>query len=477
MKNNRESLQRDSLRSGLKLKGRSRRKAAVMQKEAEQGTRVRRNDILPLLQIESYPIDALKSPVRRLRKSDISHIREIANSINALGFNVPLLVGKDNVLIDGDSRLEAAKILGLSSVPCIRVDHLDETEERLLRLAVNRLSEKGVWDVEALEAEFQELIIAEAPIEISGFGLDEIDQLVISGIEAREARDLAPLHGTTAIARVNDIFLLGSHRLICGDATDPAVVSRLMGNDVARIVLTDEPFNVSIGGHVTGGDHREFVMASGEMTDAQFLDFNRKWMDAVIPHLVDGGILGTFIDWRGLPVAHTAAVGLGLVPLNLVVWAKTNAGMGSLYRSQHELLPLFKQGVASHVNNIALGKRGRHRSNLWIYPGASSLGSDARRGLHDHPTVKPTAMLEDALIDLSNRNEIVLDPFLGSGSTLIAAEKSGRMCRGIELDPLYNDVIIRRYEAETGVAAILAESGETFKQLAARRVSKQNNDC
>jgi DNA modification methylase len=196
-----------------------------------------------------------------------------------------------------------------------------------------------------------------------------------------------------------------------------------MRADVARMVLTDEPFNVAIGGHVTGGEHREFVMASGEMTDAQFLEFNQKWVDAVLPHLMDGGILGTFIDWRGLPIAHAAATTLGLTPLNLVVWAKTNAGMGSLYRSQHELLPLFKKGDAAHVNNIALGKRGRHRTNLWTYPGASSVGSDARKGLQDHPTVKPTAMLQDALIDLTNRGEIVLDPFLGSGSTLIAADK------------------------------------------------------
>jgi DNA modification methylase len=210
-------------------------------------------------------------------------------------------------------------------------------------------------------------------------------------------------------------------------------------------------------------------MASGEMSDSQFEEFNRKWMDAVLPHLVDGGILGTFIDWRGLPIVHTAATGLGLISLNLIVWAKTNAGMGSLYRSQHELLPLFKKGAAPHVNNIALGKRGRHRTNVWVYPGASSLGSDAREGLQDHPTVKPTAMRQDALIDLTNRGELVLDPFLGSGSTLIAAEKTGRVCCGIELDPLYVDVIIRRYEADTGIATILADSGEPFENVAARR--------
>jgi DNA modification methylase len=168
-------------------------------------------------------------------------------------------------------------------------------------------------------------------------------------------------------------------------------------------------------------------MASGEMTDAEFLGFNEAWMGAVLPCLCDGAVFGTYIDWRGLPTVSAAAGKLGLKPLNLVVWSKTNAGMGSLYRSQHELLPLFKSGSAPHVNNVELGKRGRWRSNVWTYPGASSLGSDARRGLKDHPTVKPTAMLEDALLDLTNRGDIVIDPFLGSGSTLIAAEATGRI--------------------------------------------------
>src|SRR3984893_4218385 len=212
-----DGLRRDSLREDLKAKGRSRREAAARHAEAEKGSRPRRNDILPLIQIEAYPVDALKSHVRNLRRSDPAHVREIANSINTLGFNVPLLVGKDNVVVDGDSRLEAAKLLGLSSVPCIRVDHLDEVEQRLLRLAVNRLGEKGLWDIGELEAEFKELITADVPIEISGFGSDEIDQVVSGRNEdGCKAGDLAPLPGASASARVNDLFLLGSHRLLCG---------------------------------------------------------------------------------------------------------------------------------------------------------------------------------------------------------------------------------------------------------------------
>jgi DNA modification methylase len=210
-------------------------------------------------------------------------------------------------------------------------------------------------------------------------------------------------------------------------------------------------------------------MASGEMTDAEFQAFNTAWIGACLSNLRDGGLFATFIDWRGYPAVVAAASGVGLAPINLIVWAKAYAGMGSFYRSQHELLPLFKKGEAPHVNNIMLGKNGRWRSNVWAYPGASSLGSDARKGLQEHPTVKPTAMLEDALLDMTKRGDIVIDPFLGSGSTLIACEKTGRRCRGLELDPRYVEVILRRYEAVAKRPAILENTGEPYVDLATRR--------
>ena len=458
------------------LKGKSRRRRDGLTRLAAPAAAPRplRNDVLPHLEVVHLALDALRSPARQVRLRDAAHVREVAAAISAVGFCDPILIGKDSVVLDGEVRLAAAKLLGLDRVPCIRIDHLTTAEQRLLRLAVNRLGEKGQWDLDELKIEFEELILDDAPIEISGFTLDEIDQIVIGDeLEAVEQGPLAPEPGAVAVARLGDIFQLGPHRLICGDATDPTVLRLLMhGDPSARLVLTDEPYNVPIAGHVTGGAHREFAMAAGEMTDEQFLGFNVAWIEAAIRHLCDGGVFGTFIDWRGAPTVAAAAARLGLTPLNLIVWAKTNAGMGSLYRSQHELLPLFKKGDAPHVNNIELGKRGRWRSNVWKYPGASSLGSDARRGLQDHPTVKPTAMLEDALLDLSNRGDIVLDPFLGSGSTLIAADRTGRVCRGVEFDPLYVDVIIRRYEAATGEAAVLRETGECFADLAARRAGE-----
>ena len=456
------------------LKGKSRRRREDISRlasAAAAATCPRRNDILPKLELVDIALDELQLPVRKVRNLDPAHVREVAGSISALGFCDPILIGKRNLVLDGVVRIQALRQLGVSHASCIHMDHLSEVEQRALRLSVNRLGEKGEWNLDELTIEFGELILIDAPIEIIGFERDEIDQIVQGEpAVAIEQGPLAVESGGEPVSRLGDVFQLGVHRVICGDATDAEVVRALMNGDpLARVLLTDEPYNVKISGHVTGGAHREFAMASGEMSSAEFLAFNEAWMEAALPCLCEGGVLATFIDWRGNPIVHVAATKLGLIPLNLIIWTKTNAGMGSLYRSQHELLPLFKNGDAPHVNNIQLGKKGRWRSNVWTYPGASTLGSDARRGLQDHPTVKPTAMLEDALLDLTNRGDIVLDPFLGSGSTLIAADNTGRVCRGVELDPLYVDVIMRRYEAASGKNAVLIETGESFVEISTRR--------
>lgn len=454
------------------LQARNRRHRAQMTSASQvAGPSPRRNDLLPALTLEYVHMRDLRPSAAKLRRLEPIHVREVAVSIARLGFCDPLLIGVDGELIDGEARYAAADQLGLELAPCIRVGHLNRDELRVLRLAVNRLAEKGQWDLDALKIEFEQLIVVDAPIEISGFAPAEIDHILL-GEEANglETGPLEPPAGATPVSRPGDVFLLGPHRIVCGDARDPEIVCLLMGDDPpAQLLLTDEPYNVPIAGNVSRGDHREFAMASGEMSGAEYLAFNQAWMRAFLPVLVDGAILATFIDWRGYPVVHAAATNLGLTALNLIVWSKTNAGMGSLYRSQHELLPMFKKGCAPHINNIELGRKGRWRSNVWTYPGASSIGSDSRRGLQDHPTVKPTAMLKDAIIDLTRRGDNVLDPFLGSGSTLIAAEKTNRVCRGVELDPLYIDVIVRRYEAVSGELSILVETGETFGELAERR--------
>ena len=430
-----------------------------------------RNDLLPKLRLIDRAPDLLRIPPRNVRMIEPAHVRELANSMALLGFTVPVLIDNEGTILDGVTRVEAAKLLGLATIPCIVADHLTASERKLLRVAANRLGEKGTWNFDTLKVELEELILDEAPIEIGGFELAEIDGILCETAAAIEQGPLVPAENQRAVAQIGDVYRLGRHELICGDATDPEVLRRLMRDDEARLVFTDQPYNVPISGHVTGGAHREFEMASGELSDAEFAAFNAAWIGAALPHLSNGGMLATFIDWRGLMSVSAAALNAGLSQLNLVVWAKTNAGMGSLYRSQHEMLPLFKKGATAHVNNVDLGRKGRWRSNLWTYPGASTIGSDARRGLQHHPTVKPVTMLLDAMLDLTSRGDIVLDPFLGSGSTLMAAEKAHRVCRGIELDPLYVDVIARRFELATGRPAILAETGETFQALERRRLA------
>jgi DNA modification methylase len=460
-----------SMKDALTAKGRRRRERLTGLAAASSAAAPPiRNDVLPKLELVEVALGDLVFPPRKLRKNDAVHIREVATAISSLGFCDPVLTDEHNCVLDGMIRVEAAKSLGLSYIPCIRANHLTASEHRLLRLALNRLGEKGSWDFDELKLELEELVLDEVPIEITGFSMLEVDQIVLTENPAAfEAGPLAPDPDARPVAQFGDVFSVGKHRVICGDATDPCTLAILMADDEARLLLTDEPYNVPIAGHVTSGLHREFVMGSGEMNNAQFRAFNVDWMSAAIPHVCDGGLFGTFIDWRGYAAVLAGAEELGLSALNLIVWGKTNAGMGSLFRSQHELLPLFKKGKVPHVNNVELGKHGRWRSNLWTYPGASSMGSEARKGLQHHPTVKPVAMLEDALLDMTMRSDIVLDPFLGSGSTLIAAERTDRRCRGLELDPLYVDVILRRYEAATGRRAVLEMTGETYAELALRR--------
>ena len=451
---------RSAFIGSLRGKSQRRRQALVEQREAGRPARLR-NDLLPGLELVERDIAGLRPPARNVRTADPAHVREIANAIATLGVCRPVLIDQDGCIIDGVAVVEAARQLGLGRVPCIIIGHLTPAERRVLRLAINRLGEKGRYDLGELKLEMEELILEEAPIEISGFSDIEIDQIMIDEEpEGTEDGPLEPDATLDPIAKPGDIYRLGAHIVGCGNALDAAFMAKIMSGLEARLVLTDVPYNVPVCGHVTGGKHREFAMASGEMTPEQFLEFNSGWIDAAARRVVDGGVIGTFIDWRGYPVVHAAAMAAELEALNLVVWSKTNAGMGSLYRSGHELLPLYRKGKTAHVNNVELGRHGRWRSNVWAYPGASSIGSDSRKGLKDHPTVKPTAMLEDALLDLTGRGEVVLDPFLGSGSTLMAAGKAGRVCRGTELDPLYVDVIIRRFEAATGTKAVLIERAE-----------------
>ena len=466
-----------SLRHALRAKSRHRREELSQLATGSATSHPIRNDLVPKLELVERVPGELGVPARNVRKIETAHVREIASRDQQFGL---LRSGSDRRAERRSRRrlrVEAAKLLGLPHIPCIRANHLSTPERRLVRMALNRLGEKGSWDFDELKLELEELILENAPVEITGFSMTEVDQILI-GEEpvSHRSRSAGTGAGCKARRAVGRSLYFGQAPHSLRRFYRPRALEILMSDDEARLILTDEPYNVPVVGHVTSGVHREFLMASGEMSDAEFRAFNAAWIGASLRHLRDGGLFGTFIDWRGYPAVIAAALQLGLAPLNLIVWAKTNAGMGSLYRSQHELVPLFKKGKASHVNNVELGKNGRWRSNVWTYPGASSMGSEARQGLRHHPTVKPVTILEDALLDMTERGDIVLDPFLGSGSTLVAAERTGRHCRGLELDPLYVDVILRRYEAVTGRPAVLERTGETYAELAMRRRRDAEDD-
>ena len=461
----------EGVTSHLKTKSRQRRERQRLLTTVGFHAAAQRNDLLPKLEIIYAPIESVRPANRRVRKQDVAQTARVLSSIRKFGVAAPILVDESYRIVHGHAVYDAAREAGLPKIPVICITHLSESERRLLSIALNRLGETGRWDEEVLRLEFEELIEIDEDVVVTGFEPAEIDALLLdddSETDDDDAADCQP--DAVAVSRPGDLWVLGRHRLLQGDARDPESYARVMQPDeLARVVLTDVPFNVPIAGHVTSQAHREFAMAAGEMSREEFGAFNRDWMEASAAYIVDGGLIATFIDWRSVELVLACGRELGLGLLNVVVWAKSNGGQGSFWRSQHELLPVFKKGSAAHVNNVELGRFGRWRSNVWTYAGASSLGSDAREGLADHPTVKPRALLEDALLDVSNRDEIVLEPFAGSGSTLIAAESVGRICRAIEIDGAYCDVAIRRWQSMTGEEATLFETGETFAEVAARR--------
>jgi DNA modification methylase len=409
-------------------------------------------------------------------------LAQIANAIRRFGFTNPVLIDDSNGVIAGHGRLEAAKLIGLSEVPTVRLSDLSQAEIRAYVIADNKLAESAGWDRTLLGLELRYLAELEIDLDvtITGFEVPEIDILIgkvaSPAHEADEADSFVEPNGGPAVTRPGDIWRIGAHRLICGDSTKAETYQALLGDQRAQMVFSDPPYNVPIAGHVAGLgqiQHREFTMACGEMSEAEFTAF----LGGVLAHLaaysVSGAIHFLCIDWRHSGDMLAAARGVDAELKNICVWAKTNAGMGSFYRSQHELVCVFKSGVAPHINNIELGKYGRHRTNVWSYAGVSGFGT-ARADLQLHPTVKPVAMVEDAIRDCSRRKSIILDPFIGSGTTLVAAEQAGRLGFGIEIDPLYCDVALRRLHAVCGLEAVLEPSGERFEEVAQRRGESSN---
>lgn len=373
-------------------------------------------------------------------------------------------------------------LLGMQEVPTIRLDRLTKEQIRAYVIADNKLAENAGWDTSILAIELQHLLAldcADFDVKITGFEVAEID-LILEEAKASPSAEEAPPEPDfdhEPVTKPGDLWLLGKHRLICGNSLHHATYQELLGSRRAAMVFTDAPFNVRIDGHATGNGairHREFAMASGEMSEAEFLAFLNNSLRLLAQFSANNAIHFFCMDWRHL--AELIAAGKQNYDefLNLCVWVKNQGGMGSFYRSQHELVLVFRKGKGSHRNNVQLGKFGRNRTNIWSYPGIQTLSKQSDEGnlLALHPTVKPVAMVADAILDCTARGEIVLDAFLGSGTTLMAAERVGRICCAIEIDPLYVDVAIRRWQKYTGEAAIHSTTTKQFNEIASEQEVK-----
>jgi DNA modification methylase len=439
----------------------------------------RPNDLFRKMNIVWLAINLIDATPRRVRCAKKKHVNAVVEAIKKFGFRAPILVGRTEPgntyeVIDGHIRLEAARQLDAPEVPCIVVDDLSDVDIRRLRLSLNKLQETGEWDDDVLKLEINDIIEINGDFEFPGFEPAEIEAFRFGTDESEDgdpADDLTSFVGGDQIpvTKLGDVWVLGDHCIYCGSARDGTALAALLDGEVADAVFTDAPFNVPISGHVSTvhGRHPEFAEASGEMTRVQFVAFLTETLGHAASCLKPGGVYYSCIDWRHVGEMTEAIEAIELELLNICVWVKDAPGMGGLYRSQHELILVGRRSGAGHLNNVQLGKFGRNRSNVWTYAGATGGKRDADDTFRAHPTVKPIRLVMDALLDVTARSELVIDPFLGSGTTLLAAERTGRRCLGVEIEPRYVDLGIRRWQKMTGGMAIHSETGVTFDQMPA----------
>nr|WP_281720889.1 DNA methyltransferase [Nitrosomonas nitrosa] len=439
--------------------------------EGAKGFKMKLRPKIRDLQVTWLPIAKLKPNPNNARTHNQHQIRKIAESIERFGWTNPLLVDEGNRVLCGHGRLAAAKLLGRGEVPVMAIRDLTEEQKRAYTLADNRLAELAGWDHELVASEIKDLIELDFDVSVIGFDAADIDLMLEDQHEAPEPDDALPdLTGSPVISKSGDLWSLGEHRLLCADATDPANFEALMSRQRAQLVITDPPYNVRVAdvARVKRAQHKEFAMASGEMSEAEFEQFLGVIMAQLVKWSVKGSLHFIFMDWRHLYPLLAAGRRQYTSFENLCVWAKTNFGMGSFYRSQHELVAVFQNGEA--LRSAEATKRGRNRSNVWRYAGVNVFRDGRDEDLATHPTVKPVAMIVDAIKDGSRRGDVVLDPFAGSGTTILAAERVGRRAFAMEIEPRYVDVAILRWQKATGRDAILSATGETYDTLKTCRV-------
>lgn len=433
-------------------------------------------------EVRLLPLRALKRATKNARTHSKKQIKQVANLILRFGWTYPILADEDRRIIAGHARWEAAKQLSLKEVPVLVMRGLSDAEKRALALADNKIPANAGWDRKLLAEELGELASLlpdfNLTLDITGFEPAEIDGLLLDfGSSEHDSADASCTIGERPISRRGELWQLGAHRVLCGDACDQSDWARLMGSERASMLIADGPYNVQISKTLGRGKikHREFAVASGEMSPAEFTDFLTGWMRLAVQFSHDGSLHFAFADWRHIGEMHNAGHAVFGPLQNLVIWNKTNAGQGSFYRSQHELIFLYKNGDAPHLNNVELGRHGRNRSNVWTYAGVNTFRQGRRDDLTVHPTVKPVALIADVIKDCTRRGDLVVDPFLGSGTTLLAAERVGRKAFGLEIDPLYVDAAIRRWQDVTKRDAILAATGQAFDEVAAARSAPERS--
>jgi DNA modification methylase len=428
--------------------------------------------------IEMLSPGSLRPAERNARTHSNKQIRQIADSMVRFGAINPVITDELGIIVAGHARVEAAKLLGLKQIPVIRLSHLNETEIRAYMLADNKLAEKAGWNRELLAVELQELQInlpeLGLDVGITGFDPGEIDAIMLDFAEGQSnpADQVPDVEPGVIVAQTGDLYILGRHRLLVGDARNEQAYARLMGSETAVMAFLDPPYNVKIAGHAGGRGrikHREFACASGEMTPSQFVQFLQDTLGMCARHTIDGSITYVCMDWRHARELLEAGAAIYDELKNICVWTKTTPGQGSFYRSQHELVFVYKHGSEPHLNTFELGQHGRSRSNVWSYAGANTFRAGRMDDLKMHPTVKPVALIADAMRDCSRRGSIVLDAFAGAGTTIMAAEQIGRRAFCIEIDPIYVDVAIRRWQHFTGMDAVLETTGRTFDETSVSR--------
>lgn len=411
------------------------------------------------LSVEYRPTRAITPYASNARKHSRAQIRKLQASLSAFGWTNPLLIDDAGNLVCGHGRLEAAIANGETHVPVISLGALSEADRRAYIIADNRLAEEASWSKELLRSELSGLIDLGYDVELTGFDTFEIDGILSfddAGEAADEDRVDLPDEGAVPVARSGDIWHIGGHRLAVGDCRDGLLVERLLEGERIRLVQTDPPYGCRIAGNVSGNGqvkHDDFLMGAGETSLPEFaMTLLRPAFRAIAPHCLPGAIAFVWTDWRACPHMLDAARGVFHEFKNQIVWVK-DPGMGAFYRSAHEFCLVFKVSAGSHTSNIVLGRR--NRSNVWRYPGANAFRNGRLQDLADHPTVKNRRMIADAILDVTKAGDAVFDGFCGSGTTLVAAQMTGRRGYGIELDPKYADVILRRVSGETGAEPLL----------------------